>query len=573
MAFVKGLGTNNGNWKQNNNINNTLETVNLFPEEVTNIIYVSAVYDHYICFLSSDGKLYQTNPNSFQSKLKAFENLPPMKCVDSGFYHFFAISDEEIPKVYGWGRNGYHQIGLNNNNTSRVDKPTLVQALNDKKIDSVHPSGYSSLVLSSIDQIVYGCGQNSNGELGIISTNQNAMIKLHENVVKVFSGHSEHSFIIKTDGEIYSFGYNQDGQYGSGTTGTQKTPQKLKFEFSAEEVSQIVSGFEMTALLTTDGRLFVSGSNNNTGFGSSCTKLTEYHQFKNKKKIITNIAAGYNFLVYLTEDNEIWTGGNFNGNNSLKKITNLSENELSFNTIRCCDFNSFFLFRSETKSYLSQDLGKLLENGHFSDCKIKNIPAHKLLIEARLDHDFDEISKYLEESCQLKDIENLLQWVYCDEIRNQKKTIEILNHFGIQKPQKTKLLKNDLRKLLFDEETSDFTLVVQNDENEDDNEDYDEEDIEEEELAVHKFILAARSGLFLDLFQNLDKNLKKVKDYSKKSLDTIELLIAFLYTDEIPITADTDQELVKEEFEDIIEYYQLNPKIPILNIFDQCALK
>ncbi|KAJ3451086.1 regulator of chromosome condensation [Anaeramoeba flamelloides] len=492
MAFVKGLGTNNGNWKQNNNNNNALETVNLFPEEVTNIIYVSAVYDHYICFLSSDDKLYQSNPNSFQSKLKAFENLPPMKCVDSGFYHFFSISDEEIPKVYGWGRNGYHQIGLNNNNTTRVDKPTLVQALKDKKIGSVHPSGYSSLVLSSEDQIVYGCGQNSSGELGIISTNQNAMIKLHENVVKVFSGHSEHSFIIKTDGEIYAFGYNQGGQYGNGTILTQDTPQKVKLEFAAEEISKMVSGYKMTALVTTDG-------------------------FYLCLKIIKNIAAGYGYLVYLTEDNEIWTGGNFNNNNSLKKITNLSENELSFNTLRCCDFSTFFLFRSETNSYLSQDLGKLLENGHFSDCKIKNIPVHKLLIEARLDHDFDEISKYLEESCQLKDIENLLQWIYCDEIRNQKKTIEILNHFGIQKPQKNETFKkNDLRKLLFDEETSDFTLVVQNDENEDDNEDYDEEDIEEEELAVHKFILAARSGLFLDLFQNLDKNLKKVKDYSKK---------------------------------------------------------
>ncbi|KAJ6234335.1 hypothetical protein M0813_04138 [Anaeramoeba flamelloides] len=570
MLNIKGFGKNIGNWKQNNNINNKFEPVTIFPEEVTTILSVSAVYDHYIAFLSSEGKVYQTNPNSFQPKLKAFDNLPPLKCISSGFYHFHAISDEEIPKVYGWGRNGSQQIGLNNSNSARIDKPTLVHALNDKKIDYVHPTGYSSLFLSSEDQIVYGCGANASGELGTQLSSQNSIIKLHENVVKVFSGHSEHSFIIKTDGELYAFGYNANGQYGNGSSQTQKTPTKIKLGFAAEEISQIVSGFLMTALLTTDGRVFVTGQEDNTGFGSNLNKFTEYPQFKDQKKIIINISAGYNFLAFLTEDKQIWVGGRMNQSLRLTKKINVSESESSFNTLMCCDFDSFLFFQRKSGSYLSQDLGKLLENGYFSDCKIKGIPVHKILMETRLENDFDSIKKYLESSCQSKEIENLLKWVYCDQIRSNKRTLEILNHFGIQDPRKTKLLQNDLKKLLFDEKTSDFTLIVPNDENEDENDD-DDDEIEEEEIPVHKFILAARSGLFLDLFQNLDKNLKQVKDYSKKTLDTIELLISFLYTDELPITADTDQELIREEFEDVVEYYQLNPKIPILNIFDQCS--
>ncbi|KAJ3449098.1 hypothetical protein M0812_05242 [Anaeramoeba flamelloides] len=140
---------------------------------------------------------------------------------------------------------------------------------------------------------------------------------------------------------------------------------------------------------------------------------------------------------------------------------------------------------------------------------------------------------------------------------NFKRTNEILNHFGIQDAQKTKLLTNDLKQLLFDEQTSDFKLVVKNEED------------DEEELYIHKFILAARSGLFLNMFQNIEENLQKVKDYSGKSLETIELLISFLYTDELPITADTDQEFIKEEFEDIVDYYQLNPTIPMMDIFEK----
>ncbi|KAJ3449072.1 speckle-type poz protein [Anaeramoeba flamelloides] len=208
----------------------------------------------------------------------------------------------------------------------------------------------------------------------------------------------------------------------------------------------------------------------------------------------------------------------------------------------------------------------LLKNGYFSDCNIQDIPVHKILIEKRIGKTFDLIKKYLESNCKLNEIQDLLKWIYCDEMINFKRTNEILNHFGIQNAQKTKLLTNDLKQLLFDEQTSDFKLFVKNEEE-------DDEEEEEEELYIHKFVLAARSGLFLNIFQNLEENFQKVKDYSGKSLETIELIISFLYTDELPITADTDQEFIKEEFEDIVEYYQLNPKIPMMDIFEKYSKK
>ncbi|KAJ3449096.1 speckle-type poz protein [Anaeramoeba flamelloides] len=228
--------------------------------------------------------------------------------------------------------------------------------------------------------------------------------------------------------------------------------------------------------------------------------------------------------------------------------------------MKCCDENLIYFF-FQSNSYLTQDLENLLKNGYISDCNIQNIPVHKILIETRIGKTFDLIKKYLESNCKLNEIQDLLKWIYCDQMINFKRTNEILNHFGIQNAQKTKLLKNDLKQLLFDEQTSDFKLVVKNE--------GDDEDDDEEELYIHKFILAARSGLFLNMFQNIEENLQKVKDYSGKSLETIELLISFLYTDELPITADTDQEFIKEEFEDIVEYYQLNPRIPMMDIFEK----
>ncbi|KAJ3427334.1 hypothetical protein M0812_26917 [Anaeramoeba flamelloides] len=569
MTNIFGCGEPFGNWKQNNSFSFKLEPLSIFPEEVTQIDDVVSTFDKKILFLSSEGKLYQTDPGDFQGTLNAIEDIPPIKSIHSGYFHLVAVSNEEQPKAYGWGCDNSLQLSRLNNQKQNK-KPTLIKGLEKITFHEIYCPGYGTFFLNTTTNILYGCGDNYKNELGVLGDHtKEKIIKLHENVVKVFADHSDHVFIIKTDGNLYGFGINHKGQLGDGKADIQKTPIIRKFDFPVEKISKIVSAYDHTAILTTDGKVYVAGAKGNIGFESDQTKFTEYPRFKKNNTFIKDISSGSYYLAFLTQDKEIWVTGRFglrfnDYNRSLRLFQTLEGNVL-FDTIRCCDKPIIFSFRKESEiNYLSQDLGNLLEKGSLSDCKIQKIPIHKILIETRLGEDFDQVTKYLEENCTLKEIEQVLKWIYSDKIINHEKTIEILNHFGIQDPQKTKLLKNDLKKLLFDKETSDFTITVKNDEDEEE---------EEEELYIHKFILVARSGLFLDLFQNLDQNLNKVKDYSGKSLETLELLISFLYSDEIPITADIDQEFVREEFEDIVEYYQLNPKIPLLNIFEKCYKK
>ncbi|KAJ6230959.1 hypothetical protein M0813_06260 [Anaeramoeba flamelloides] len=569
MSNIKSLGDITGRTQQKKY--KTLDPIKTFPEEVNNIIDVVAENRNTIVFLCSEGKLYQSMPGKFHEKLQAIENLPPMKSIASGYFHFLALSNEEKPRVYGWGDNVNKQIGFVSNN-DRVQKPTLIESLKEKNIDQISCIGYCSFFLNKTTNILFGCGDTHNVMLGKPENtegNYAKIQKLLENVANVFSGHSGHTLIIKTDGKLYGFGKNLEGELGLGHKKSVSKPTQIKLEFPVEDISKIRFVSQFTSILTNDGKLYVTGLNTITGFGSDLTEFKQYPQFKNNNTIIKDIDCGYYLFAILTQDNEIWVQGNFGGinykDNSLviRKIQtgNNLTNELStYNQIKCCDQNLIFFLKSN--SYLSQDLEKLLKNGYFSDCNIQDIPVHKILIETRIGKSFDLIKKYLESNCKLNEIQDLLKWIYCDQMINLKRTNEILNHFGIQNAQKTKLLKNDLKQLLFDEQTSDFKLVVKNEEEEDD---------EEEELYIHKFILAARSGLFLNMFQNLEENLQKVKDYSRKSLETIELLISFLYTDELPITADTDQEFIKEEFEDIVEYYQLNPTIPMMDIFEKCS--
>ncbi|KAJ3449101.1 ultraviolet-b receptor uvr8 [Anaeramoeba flamelloides] len=564
MSNIKSLGDINGETKQTEKFE-TLETIKTFPEEVKKIVGV-ADSSKRIVFLSSEGKLYQSNAGNYHEKLKAFENLPPMKSIASGYDHFLALSNEEKPRVYGWGQNRDKQLGFNYSYND-VQKPTLIESLKEENIEQICCIGYCSFFLNKTTNILFGCGSSTCGKLGKPDITKSSVYlqKLHENVANVFGGHSDHTLITKTDGKLYGFGINISGQLGLGHENNILTPTQMKLEFPVEEISKIRLVYQLTSILTNDGKLYVTGRKQRTGFGRDLTEFKQYPQFKNNNTIIKDIDCGYELFVILTQDNEIWVQGKFDGfisdkSSVIRKIQtgNNLTNELStYNQIKCCDLNLIFFFKSN--SYLSQDLENLLKNGYFSDCDIQNIPVHKILIETRIGKTFDLIKKYLESNCKLNEIQDLLKWIYCDEMINFKRTNEILNHFGIQNAQKTKLLTNDLKQLLFDEQTSDFKLVVKNE---------DEED-EEEELYIHKFILAARSGLFLNMFQNIEENLQKVKDYSGKSLETIELLISFLYTDELPITADTDQEFIKEEFEDIVEYYQLNPKIPMMDIFEK----
>ncbi|KAJ3433236.1 pep-cterm sorting domain-containing protein [Anaeramoeba flamelloides] len=128
--------------------------------------------------------------------------------------------------------------------------------------------------------------------------------------------------------------------------------------------------------------------------------------------------------------------------------------------------------------------------------------------------------------------------------------------------QEEKLKTPHIHDLFNDEDSKDFTLLIKND-GEGEREDGDDDKYEE--IPVHKIILLTRSGLFREMFQNITEESKSVKDYSGKSIESIEILIKYFYTGKIELTADHDSLLIIEELEDSLEYYQLNENSNIIS--------
>ncbi|KAJ3426794.1 btk-binding protein-related [Anaeramoeba flamelloides] len=80
------------------------------------------------------------------------------------------------------------------------------------------------------------------------------------------------------------------------------------------------------------------------------------------------------------------------------------------------------------------------------------------------------------------------------------------------------------------------------------------------EIALHKFILAARSKVFFELFLNIEPDIKEISDYSQKKFESLMILFKFFYSSQIELTQKIAFRDLIEDLSDAEDYYQLNPK-------------
>ncbi|KAJ3442073.1 UBIQUITIN-60S ribosomal protein L40 [Anaeramoeba flamelloides] len=233
---------------------------------------------------------------------------------------------------------------------------------------------------------------------------------------------------------------------------------------------------------------------------------------------------------------------------------------------------------------LSLELSNFYQLNEFSDLQIREFKAHSQIIFARTRINPKILKQILEkESFTNKEIKLFLKWIYGGtspdknpkviqiwekvqmeksqnekEVKNQSNKIEKKNQEKIdnkdihnQNKQKYRLrtVKEDFEWLYKQNSTKDFSIIPQNNENNQD---------QTKSILVHSVVLLIRSGLFRELFRNV-KNLKNsVPDYSMISDHSLEILIRFFYLNTCEFTADEDPRLFFEESENIVEYYQLS---------------
>uniref|UniRef100_A0A3Q3WPS4 HECT domain-containing protein n=1 Tax=Mola mola TaxID=94237 RepID=A0A3Q3WPS4_MOLML len=226
--------------------------------------------------LGSDGQL---GLNNFEECVRVPRNIKslsdiPITQVACGYWHSHALSRGE--DVFSWGQNQYGQLGLGINGQS-ISTPQIIQSLQGIPFAQISAGGAHSFSLT-LSGAVFGWGRNKFGQLGLNDTNDRcfpALLKSlrSQRVIYISCGEDHTAALTKLRG-VFTFGAGGYGQLGHNCTNHEINPRKV-FELMGNVVTQISCGRQHTLAFTPScGKMysFGLGGNGQLGTRSTCNR-------------------------------------------------------------------------------------------------------------------------------------------------------------------------------------------------------------------------------------------------------------------------------------------------------------
>lgn len=217
--------------------------------------------------------------------------------ISGGYSQSFAICSDSVLRA--WGDNSAGQLG----DGTYIHKytPTSVNGLT-KDINAIEAGGAHTLALKN-DGTVWSWGVNNSGELGDGTTvNRNIpgqVIGLTE--ITAISAGNGYSLALKKDSTVWMWGYC----YATGTVTVNTTPAKID---ELNEVIAIYAGPFHALALKSDGTVWAWGNNNMFQLGDG-TYNPSKTPVKSNISGVKAIAAGSEFSLALKEDGTVWGWG------------------------------------------------------------------------------------------------------------------------------------------------------------------------------------------------------------------------------------------------------------------------
>jgi alpha-tubulin suppressor-like RCC1 family protein len=233
----------------------------------------------------------------------------PVIAIATGEYHSLAVTSDN--NVWAWGYNAYGQLG----DGTTMERLTPVQVTVEggsplTGVVAVAAGSWHSLALKS-DGTVWTWGYNLQGQLGIGSADKSA----HTAAVQVttLSGMTAlaagewHSVALKSDGTVWAWGYNAFGRLGDGTTIERTSPVQT---VGISGVTAIAANYRTSLALTSAGTVWGWGydGDGELGNGVATTQELTPVQASGLAGVVAIAAGGWHSLA-VDENGVVWGWG------------------------------------------------------------------------------------------------------------------------------------------------------------------------------------------------------------------------------------------------------------------------
>jgi len=251
------------------------------PVQVPGLTGVSAIAagDEHSLALKIDGTVWAWGNNEYnqlgdgtttqRSNPVQVPDLTGVSAVAAGYRCSLALKSDGT--VWAWGWNHCGQLGDGTTTDAFRGRSNPVQVTGLTGVTAISTVLYYSLALKS-DGTVWAWGNNGNGQLGDGTTTQrNSPVQVTGLTgVSAIAAGTFHSLALKSDGTVWAWGWNHIGQLGEGITTEKHIPVQVT---GLAGVSAITAGSSYSlALLKSDGTVWAWGNNEYSQLGDGTTK-------------------------------------------------------------------------------------------------------------------------------------------------------------------------------------------------------------------------------------------------------------------------------------------------------------
>jgi alpha-tubulin suppressor-like RCC1 family protein len=237
----------------------------------TGVQMIAASWTHSVA-LKSDGNVYTWGSNwkgeggdgtiTIQSTPHLVSGLPPAVLVGIGAQSVLALTQDD--KVYWWGSNYYQPSSI-------FTTPVQVQGMTAVGA-SVSAGAGHSVAYKPSDSTVWTWGDNYVGQIGRVTTmdvsTATQVTSLSTLNAAVAAG-SMHTLALRIDGAMRAWGYGPDGQLGDGLGTNSATP--VTVTGLTGTMTAIAAGYYHSLARKSDGTVWAWGRNSNGQLGDNTT--------------------------------------------------------------------------------------------------------------------------------------------------------------------------------------------------------------------------------------------------------------------------------------------------------------